>query len=105
MTNLEKRVIEYQRKGWILLNSSERAAQLKKPKQGFSCLPNILFTILAIVGLVTFGQYDWTPGVILFIIGIGAPFTYLIAWALQRERLLMLAVEDDGKIRVSTKAV
>lgn len=104
MTDLEKKVIEYQRAGWILLNSNGKTAQLKKPKRGFSCLPNILFTILAVAGLVTYGQNDWTPGVILFIIGIAAPFVYMIGFALQRERLIVL-VEDNGEVKASARTV
>ncbi len=105
MSALEKKVVEYQRRGWILLNVSDKTAQLKKPKQGFSCLPNLLFTALAAVGLVTYGQWDWAPGVILFIVGLAAPFTYVIAFALQRERLLMLDVAEDGRIRARSRPV
>lgn len=105
MTELEKNVIKYQKKGWILLNSSDKAAQLKKPKQGFSCLPNILFSALAFIGLVFFGVNHWTPGMILFIVGIAAPLIYLIAFILQRERLIVLYADDSGKIKAGSKVV
>jgi hypothetical protein len=104
MNLLEQKIFNLQKKGWILLSSTEKTAQLRKPKRGFSCLPNLIWTIIGILGLV-FGVIGFIPGFIIFVIGAIVPVIYLFIHLLQRERLITLAINEQGEITSTRKII
>ena len=103
MTTLEKKVTEYQRKGWVLLSYTENAAQLRRPKKGFSCLPNLLCTVLFFVGLGVFQDHPgW--GVLLVIVGALYPVLYFLDYIVARmgkEKIISLFVDERGNVQAT----
>lgn len=101
MSTLETRIVEYQKKGWILLSSTSQSAQLRKPRVRWSCLPNLLFTLLAVVGivLVTNGQ---DAGYLLVVLGVIVPVLYALFFLLRllfggRERIITLFTDEPER--------
>lgn len=104
MNLLQNKIIELQKKGWILLNSSESTAQLRKPKRGFSCLPNIIWSIIAVVGVIL-GAVGFIPGFLLLIPGVLMPLIYVIRLIFQREWIMFISVNEKGLLDFTKKRV
>ena len=101
MNTLEQKIIEYQKRGWILVSQTDNAAQLRKPKKSFSCLPNILCTILFFIGLSIFSKNDEDLGGILMVIGAVYPVIYFSIYIfnliLKREKYKTIIADDKEK--------
>lgn len=104
MSTFEQEIMKFQKKGWILLNTTETTAQLRKPKQGFSCLPNLLWSLAGLAGLGLF-SIGFIPGIVLLILGIVMPISYFFGWVFQRERLILLTANENGKIKISKQRI
>lgn len=104
MYTLEQEVFKFQKKGWILLNTTEKTAQLHRPKRGFSCMPNLLWTLAGLAGLGLF-SVGFIPGIVLFILGVIMPISYFFGWLFQREQMILLTVDEQGKIKRAKQRV
>jgi len=49
MNTFERRIVDYQRNGWVLLTHTSNTAQLRRPKDNPGCVPLIFLFLLSIV--------------------------------------------------------
>lgn len=100
MNALENEVVKYQKQGWMLVSQTVNVAQFRRPKKGFSCLPNLLCTALFVGGFLLVPN-NTGLAVILMLIGAAYPVVYFLAYVFaKRERTMTLFVNERGKFQL-----
>jgi hypothetical protein len=104
MTALEDKTLEFQKKGWLVVGVTDTTAQLRKPKRVFSCLTNLIWSLIGLVGIVL-AIFGILPGLILTALGIIIPLWYFVGWALSREQMMTLTMDAAGVVRNKKRIV
>lgn len=102
---LEETVLAYQKKGWILLSQTPTTAQLRKPKPSLNRSPYLILLTVAIIGMVIsiVNKIIWL--IIFSVILAIALETYYFKRTFGHEQLMLLVLDENGKISTSIRKV
>lgn len=96
--SIQEATLDYQKHHWMLLSSTNDIAQLHKHKKAFSCLPNLIWTLIAAAGL-GLGMAGIVPGFILMLVGVIIPVIYFFGWLFGRDRYITLFLDEHGIVK------